>query len=33
MATIYAKEMPHFLDSIGNVPKEMVDLAYDLLKK
>lgn len=33
MASIYAREMPHFLDSIGNVPKEMVDLAYELLKK
>ena len=32
MAKIYLNEMPHFLQSIGEIPQEMVDLALYLLK-
>lgn len=31
MAVVYRKEMPHFLQGIGDVPQEMVDLAYEML--
>jgi (p)ppGpp synthase/HD superfamily hydrolase len=32
MATVYAREMPHFLASIGPVPQAMVDEAEEMLK-
>lgn len=32
MAQVYFKEMPHFLESIGPVPKEMAEHALHLLK-
>ena len=32
MAQIYKREMSHFLASIGEVPQEMVDMAYNMLE-